>query len=285
MITSYPKDELSEVAAVVAAIEATRHRTGPGSSRFDLLIDAVDRWEAKIGAVAGGRHQRSKRLRTNSGEAPVIDHPVPQRWFLHLLCGLPGRDLRIPYIQRLLYEHAGFALITADEERRLAEHGLSDEMPDGWDGLDRYARYDQCRISLGEDGPIDRSILDSLLRNPPLPYYVYILADTRGRIFYVGKGTGDRILSHERELFKRSYPVHTNWKKLNRIARIVSAGHSVVYEIDSWHSSEISALIRENALIIKYERADSCGLCNSNGRRWRGKPGKALKNLWKRAGL
>lgn len=116
-------------------------------------------------------------------------------------------------------------------------------------------------------------------------YYVYFLLDPSARTFYVGKGRGDRLFSHERELWVEVHPVHTNWKKLNRIARIIASGRVLRYEIDSWHDTEESALRRETELIIVLERADARRLCNSNGSRSRGSPSRQLLELRRARGL
>ena len=110
-------------------------------------------------------------------------------------------------------------------------------------------------------------------------YYVCLLKDPKGFVFYVGKGSKRRLLQHERELYRKSYRIHTNWKKLNRIARIIASGKFIDYEFDSWHEEEKPALRREDELTYYYEVLDSRRLCNSNGNRWRGSPGKALIKL------
>ena len=117
------------------------------------------------------------------------------------------------------------------------------------------------------------------------PYYVYLLKDPKGFVFYVGKGSKRRLLQHERELYSKSYRFHTNWKKLNRIARIVASGKSIDYEFDSWHEDLGGALGREWTLIFYYREIDPYHLCNSNGERWRGSPGNALIKLRTERGL
>jgi hypothetical protein len=116
-------------------------------------------------------------------------------------------------------------------------------------------------------------------------YYVYLLRDPKGHVFYVGKGSGRRLLQHEREIFNTHYRVHTNWKKLNRIAQIIASAKSIDYQIDSWHKEEDSAFRREDELAYDYEVLDPRSLCNSNGARWRGYPGKALIKLRAERGL
>jgi hypothetical protein len=46
------------------------------------------------------------------------------------------------------------AIITKNEDRRLVSAGLKDCMPEGWDGVDKHARYLVARIQL-QDCPPD----------------------------------------------------------------------------------------------------------------------------------
>ena len=60
-----------------------------------------------------------------------------------------------------------------------------------------------------------------------LGIYVYALVDPRDhQVFYVGKGTGDRILAHAKEA-KEAKEIHT--AKLDRIRAIEQAGHEVTH--------------------------------------------------------
>lgn len=129
---------------------------------------------------------------------------------------------------------------------------------------------------VGEPVTYDRVQIEKTLSHPALPFYVYLLRKPGGEVFYVGKGEGDRALSHEKELLRGAFLVHTNWKKLNMIARILVGKRSMGYEISSWHYDEMEALTHEEKLIIKYERLNPVKLCNSNGRRFRGKPSRWL---------
>lgn len=132
---------------------------------------------------------------------------------------------------------------------------------------------------------MSRQEIEGVLQNPYMKYYVYLLSDPKDKVFYVGKGEGKRILSHESEVYRPRFPVHTNWKKLNIIAQIILSGKVVRYFIDSWHADATSALVREERLILKYEKEDPRRICNSNGERWRGRPSKALANLREQAKL
>ena len=58
-------------------------------------------------------------------------------------------------------------------------------------------------------------------------YYVYELSDSMdGKVFYVGKGTGNRIGDHEKEA-KRG----VSSKKCNKIRSILNAGRVINKEL------------------------------------------------------
>ena len=176
-------------------------------------------------------------------------------------------------------------MITSDEKERLAESGLARTMPPDWDGIDRFARYAVGDVLLGEKELYCRDEFKPVLDSPAAPFYVYRLRDPKGAVFYIGKGEKQRALSHEKEMFNKSYRTHTNWKKLNKLAQIVSSGKQVLYEIESWHFQEEQALMRESELLLLAERENPWLLTNSNGARWAGKPSRHLVELRKRGGL
>ncbi len=77
-------------------------------------------------------------------------------------------------------------------------------------------------------------------------YYVYTLADPQTRkVFYVGKGTGNRIFAHVNELIDG--PQEND--KLDRIREIHARGQLVLYEIIRHGMAETEALEVESALI------------------------------------
>lgn len=78
-----------------------------------------------------------------------------------------------------------------------------------------------------------------------MEHYVYILVDPRdGDPFYVGKGSGDRVLAHEAEA--RAGSEHP---KCDVIRAIWAEGLEVERRFDSWHGSAEEAYAREEALI------------------------------------
>ena len=253
------------------------YRGKPQAAALALISSAVHtHWELRHGGVDAICHPRSRLARGLSIGQLVVDWPIPQDILARQLFELPRVDLRVPLVQRMLYERAGFIFITKTEQKKLYRTALATALPSEWDGFDRYVRYSQSGIVIGEPVTYDRAQIEHILSNPVLPFYVYLLRDPKGEIFYVGKGEGYRALNHERELLRGAFPVHTNWKKLNTIARILVGKHSVGYEINSWHYDEMEALAQEESLIIKYERMNPWKLCNSNGNRFRGKPSRWL---------
>ena len=78
-------------------------------------------------------------------------------------------------------------------------------------------------------------------------FYVYALVDPRNnKAFYIGKGTGNRIFSHEIESEKSH---KSEKKKLQKIREIEKSGFSVTRLIISWNLSEQEAYVVEASLI------------------------------------
>ena len=78
-------------------------------------------------------------------------------------------------------------------------------------------------------------------------FYVYALVDPRDNsVFYIGKGTGNRIFSHENE-YKKSDKFEKN--KLKKIHEIENSGFAVKRIIINWGLSEEEAFVAEASLI------------------------------------
>lgn len=90
-------------------------------------------------------------------------------------------------------------------------------------------------------------------------YYTYILLRPDGRPFYVGKGTGLRVLQHENEA-RHPNDRRSNAHKLNVIRAIGRSRENLVYEIDAFFEDELSAYGREEALIAKHKRLHEGGI-------------------------
>ncbi|MCA0032759.1 GIY-YIG nuclease family protein [Mesorhizobium sp. B263B2A] len=84
--------------------------------------------------------------------------------------------------------------------------------------------------------------------------YVYILHRPDGTPFYVGKGRGRRIASHERDITDKS----DRSRKANIIRSLLRSGKTIGYRIDRWVDSDLEALAREVELIAQLGRLD-CG--------------------------
>lgn len=78
-------------------------------------------------------------------------------------------------------------------------------------------------------------------------FYVYALIDPRSnQIFYIGKGTGNRVFSHEAESGKSP---KSEKAKLQRIQEIEGAGNDVKRLIVNWGLTEAEAFASEATLI------------------------------------
>lgn len=81
-----------------------------------------------------------------------------------------------------------------------------------------------------------------------LGYYVYLLIDPdTGRVFYVGKGTGNRCFSHLHEARMTAQDSTEEYEKLATIRRIQESGHDVRIEILRHGLTENEALHLEAA--------------------------------------
>ncbi len=89
-------------------------------------------------------------------------------------------------------------------------------------------------------------------------YYIYVLRRPDGRPFYVGKGIGYRVFSHENEA---SHPNdrRSNAHKLNVIRSIRRQGGEIVYEIAGAFSTEAEAYQEEERLISRWRRLHEGG--------------------------
>ena len=117
------------------------------------------------------------------------------------------------------------------------------------------------RMRKGQIRPIIERIL-YLLKNDHAPhmtcfsekslealngFYVYALIDPRDdKIFYIGKGYGNRVFSHELESGKEE---GSEKKKLRKIQAIETAGYFVKRVIVNWGLSESEAFASEASLI------------------------------------
>lgn len=91
-------------------------------------------------------------------------------------------------------------------------------------------------------------------------FYVYALIDPRDeKVFYIGKGTGNRVFSHELE----SEKMHgSEKKKLQKIREIENDGLFVKRLIVNWGLSENEAFVAEATLINLLNRMPSIQLTN-----------------------
>lgn len=98
--------------------------------------------------------------------------------------------------------------------------------------------------------------------------YVYTLADPKTRrIFYVGKGRGNRVFQHARASLRRPKPTD----KIKTIRQIRRHGRSVAYEIVRHGLDQTTALEVESALIDFIGRSDLTNQVAGHGADERGR--------------
>ncbi len=201
---------------------------------------------------------------------------------ISFLKSMARNDVRRPnYLVHIAKRILSPCIITEQEDARLTSGRQSNEEERFSVYLyDRLARFELADNDFGEPGYTEYGDLPEIVRDSRDQFYVYRMYTPKGGLFYIGKGLGKRIMQHERELLKKWFPVHTNWKKLNKISQILRSNKGVLYKIDSWHQCEESAFLREDELILIHERANPWLLANSNGNRWRGGPSKKF-NEWR----
>lgn len=91
-------------------------------------------------------------------------------------------------------------------------------------------------------------------------YYVYGLVDPRNKkIFYIGKGTGNRVFEHEKESLASP---ESDRLKLKTIAEIKNAGLDVEKIIINANLTEPEAFAAEAALINAFNYISDVGLTN-----------------------
>lgn len=85
-----------------------------------------------------------------------------------------------------------------------------------------------------------------------MKYYVYELMDPRnGKVFYVGKGSGNRAYRHEQNVRNGSRRKE-NPKLFNKINSIIREDFSIVVRLVHWFDIEEEAYVREEELIATY---------------------------------
>ena len=92
-------------------------------------------------------------------------------------------------------------------------------------------------------------------------FYVYALIDPRNeKVFYIGKGTGNRIFSHEIE---STHNARSEKNKLKRIREIEEDGFYVTRLIINWGLTEEEAFASEATLINCFKYMPDCKLTNA----------------------
>lgn len=106
-----------------------------------------------------------------------------------------------------------------------------------WDSMDAFS--EKSLLSLGD-------------------YYVYGLIDPRtNQIFYIGKGTGNRVFEHEKESLNSP---NSDKLKLKTISEINALGLDVKKIIINSNLTETEAFAAEAALINAFNYVSGAGL-------------------------
>ena len=106
-------------------------------------------WECRDGLSKQCRPQFRSReslgVRFGSGTL-VYDHAIPFRYLQEDLLAL--EDPTEHSVAEGLNRYGVIVLITKDEDRRVSKAGYNSRMPQGWDGVDPFARYKAVGIEV-----------------------------------------------------------------------------------------------------------------------------------------
>jgi len=108
-------------------------------------------WTSRLGPKTKSARYRSREavgLRFGRGKIRY-DHAIPFRYELQALMNLSA--VTPDTMRPILEKYDVHTIITADEDTKLAEKKLKSEMPEGWDGTDRLARYKAVGIEVLEN--------------------------------------------------------------------------------------------------------------------------------------
>ena len=112
-------------------------------------------------------------------------------------------------------------------------------------------------------------------------YYTYLLTDSlNNKVFYVGKGQGDRAYQHTKEALRNSSNI-SNKIKNQKILEIYQNGGKVIERIYERFDDEMEALKQEEVLIDMYGIDNLTNFHRSGGKAGgkRSKAFNAIKNM------
>lgn len=91
-------------------------------------------------------------------------------------------------------------------------------------------------------------------------FYVYYLIDPRNdKVFYVGKGKKDRMFEHEK-MVKRNDTANKNKKLYNKIRKVLSEKHQIIYKKVFESTDEKEVLLKEKEIINELGIHNLCNL-------------------------
>ena len=98
-----------------------------------------------------------------------------------------------------------------------------------------------------------------------MKYYLYLLIDPRNnKVFYVGKGTGNRAYAHQTIVENHGKDLTGNTEKLNLIVDILNEGLDVIVEKVFESNDEDLCYKKEEDLIQYYDLNNLTKYINQN---------------------
>ena len=118
-----------------------------------------------------------------------------------------------------------------------------------------------------------------------MKFYTYCLKDDNDNIFYVGKGTGNRMLRHVSIALGKSKAKEKNPKLYNKISSIIKNGGYIVPQILFESDNEILCLEKEIDLIFSIGLNNLCNLTaggeGTTGYKLSDETRKKMSDYWK----
>lgn len=107
-------------------------------------------WEKNGNKTQSARYASLEALEAPKGRGLIVyDHSVPFRYQVDELMAL--KHIMPITVKKVLLRYGVAALITKEQDARLAAMGLGRSMPDDWDGTNPLSRYQSAGIEITEN--------------------------------------------------------------------------------------------------------------------------------------
>lgn len=87
-----------------------------------------------------------EKLETMASRGLILEHAIPISLINDKILAI-SKPTKFD-IAEIVYEWTILAVITKKEHEMLRINGFNDKMPTNWDGVDKFARYEACKIQV-----------------------------------------------------------------------------------------------------------------------------------------